>query len=147
MRTPEQLSHHPSVERLARVMRSPEAARREKHLRQAFTDDGRLRADMLSGQLPSEHLPGGDGIETVGIVVATLTYGSISAQTCFAHTVTVDGARENDAVVLGMPSAWIANLSATGFVSADDTVSVRLCNPTTAGIVGGTFDCKVVVMR
>jgi len=59
---------------------------------------------------------------------ATLDFGSISANTEAELTMTVTGATTGKAVVLGPPSSWESDLTATGFVSAADTVTIRVHN-------------------
>lgn len=65
---------------------------------------------------------------------ATLDFPSIAAQTCAELTITVTGAAVGSAVSVGPPAALEAGLSATGYVSATSTVTVRLCNVTTGAI-------------
>lgn len=61
---------------------------------------------------------------------ASLDFGVLAANSCSALTMTVTGAADGDTVSLGVPNA-LASASSTltwsGFVSAADTVSVRLC--------------------
>jgi len=68
------------------------------------------------------------------LLKANLTIPSIAAQTCTDVAVTLTGAKVNDAVSIGPPSGLEANLSVCGFVSAADTVKIRLCNPTGSAI-------------
>lgn len=65
---------------------------------------------------------------------ATLDFPNILAQTCAELTITVTGAVVGDAVRLGPPSTIEANLSWNGYVSAADTVTVRVCNPSAGAI-------------
>lgn len=66
---------------------------------------------------------------------ATLDFGSTASGACSELTITVAGAVANDTVTLGPPAAIEAGLTWSGFVSAADTVTVRVCNPT-----GGAID-------
>ena len=68
---------------------------------------------------------------TVQIDVPNITAGSIAT-----FTIPVMGAKadEQQAVVLAPPSAIEAGLMWTGFVSADDVVTVRLHNTTGGGV-------------
>jgi hypothetical protein len=78
---------------------------------------------------------------------ATVDVASISAGAIATFTITVKGAKadEEHAVALAPPSAIEAGLMWSGFVSADDTVTVRLHN-TTGGAVNpasATWGCRV----
>lgn len=66
---------------------------------------------------------------------ATLTYTSISAQTCQEQTLTVNGATAGKGAFFS-PAATLGNtnLSWSAWVSASATISVRVCNPTTGAI-------------
>ncbi len=66
---------------------------------------------------------------------ATLDFGSTASGACSELTIAVSGAAANDTVTLGAPAAIEAGLTWSGFVSAADTVTVRVCNPT-----GGAID-------
>jgi hypothetical protein len=61
---------------------------------------------------------------------ASLDFPIIGANDCETLTLTVTGAADGDVVTLGVPNA-LASASSTltffGWVSADDTVSVRVC--------------------
>lgn len=56
----------------------------------------------------------------------TVNVGNITAGTYEAFTITVEGAKAGMTVELGPPAAIEAGLTWSGFVSADDTVTVRL---------------------
>lgn len=83
-------------------------------------DSGESEFNSLCYSIP-EHLPA---------VQATLDFSSISAGAIGTATVSVDGAAGGDLVVLGPPSSIEAGLMWAGFVSADDTVTIRLHNTT-----------------
>ena len=78
----------------------------------------------------------GEGGDTATIVrhlsaVAALDF-RLPASSCQDLTLRVEGAgTSGDTVAVGAPSTLGADLSVTGFVSGPDTVTVRLCNPTT----------------
>jgi hypothetical protein len=66
---------------------------------------------------------------------ATLTFTSIAAQTCQEQNLTVAGAIAGKGAFFSPAgSLGSANLSWSSWVSAPDTVSIRVCNPTTAEI-------------
>ena len=66
---------------------------------------------------------------------ATLTYTAIAAQTCQEQNVTVAGAASTG-VATASPAASLGNvnLSWSAWVSAANTVSVRVCNPSAGSI-------------
>jgi hypothetical protein len=76
---------------------------------------------------------------------ATLDFGSIAAQDDLELTITVTGASVGDAVALGPPAALESGLAATGYVSAADTVTVRLVNGTAGAIDPASATWKVLV--
>lgn len=63
-------------------------------------------------------------LKLVGSVAVNV--GNITAATNQTFTITVEGARAGMTVELGPPAAIEANLWWDGFVSANDTVTVRL---------------------
>lgn len=78
---------------------------------------------------------------------ATLDFPSIPAQDTAELTITVTGAAVGDAVLLGPPSTFIADLSATGYVSATNTVTVRLANPTAAAIDPASATWRATIVK
>lgn len=69
--------------------------------------------------------------EALPAVQATLDFGSTAQSAISTATVTVDGAAPGDLVTLGPPSTIEAGFVWSGFVSADDTVTIRLAKITT----------------
>jgi len=59
---------------------------------------------------------------------ASLTFGAIASNGIASQTVTVTGATAGQSVMLGPPAAIEASLTWSGFVSATDTVTIRLHN-------------------
>lgn len=88
---------------------------------------------------PSPDLP------TALTATATLDFGSINAGLAADLTITVTGAAVGDAVALGVPAAFEAGLTAFGFVSAANTVTVRVVNNTAGAVdaASGTFRATV----
>lgn len=77
---------------------------------------------------------------------ATVDLGSIAAGAIATFTITVTGAAAGDTVYVGPPSTIEAGLTWCAFVSAADTVTVRVHN-TTAGAIdpaSATWKAKVV---
>lgn len=76
----------------------------------------------------------------------TIDYGSIAAGAVGTGTVTVTGAVVGDAVAVGVPSTFNTGLLAFGFVSAADTVTIRVFNGTGSPVdpASGTFRATVI---
>ena len=64
----------------------------------------------------------------------SLSFGTVATNDCSTLTVTVTGAALGDAVIVAPGFDFTYKLSITGYVSAADTVAVKLCNPTGSGI-------------
>lgn len=66
----------------------------------------------------------------------SITFGTVAANTCNTGTITLTGAADGDSVYIGMPNA-VASASSTlvwsGWVSAANTVTVRLCQTAAQG--------------
>lgn len=65
---------------------------------------------------------------------ATLDFPSIAASVCADLTVTVESAEVGDRVIASAPAALATGLAVYAFVTADDTVTIRLCNVTAGAI-------------
>lgn len=83
---------------------------------------------------------------------ATLDFPSIAAQTATAITfasltITVTGAATGDAVLLGPPSTTNAGLIWEGYVSATNTVTIRLGNCTNAAIDPASATWRATVVK
>ena len=78
---------------------------------------------------------------------ASIDFASISAGAVGTQSVTVTGAKTGDVVALGPPSGINANLIWSGYVSAADTVTIRLYNPTGGAIDPASATWKVVVFQ
>lgn len=77
----------------------------------------------------------------------TLDFPSISAQSHQDLTVTVTGAEEYDKVLISPPSSITAGVNYLGFISADDTVTVRAINYTSGAIDPASAVFRVTVLK
>lgn len=78
---------------------------------------------------------------------ATLDFASIAAGAIGELTITVTGAVVGDTVTLGPPAAIEAGLNWSGFVSAADTVKIRLHNVTASAIDPVSASWKAAIVR
>ncbi len=87
---------------------------------------------------------GGTALQKILSATATLDFPSTAAQTSSDLTIGVTGAAVGDVVSLGTP-VQVANCSFSAFVSAADTVTVRLNNYSAGAIdpTSGTFRVQV----
>jgi hypothetical protein len=76
----------------------------------------------------------------------TLTFGTVSAQTCAERSVTVQGIASGDPSQ-ATPSATLGNvnLNWSSWISADSTLMIRVCNPSTASITPNAVAWNYVV--
>lgn len=77
---------------------------------------------------------------------ATLTYTLIATNTSQDQTLTVAGAAVGDLILVGAP-VLVAGLTVTTFVSAANTVTVRLHNATGGGITPGALVFNVALFK
>jgi hypothetical protein len=77
---------------------------------------------------------------------STLDFGSIAAQACAILTITATGAAANNPVAPSWPVALEAGLTGLMHITADNTVTVRLCNVTASAIdpAGQTFAGRII---
>ncbi|MBP2704404.1 hypothetical protein JOL79_11325 [Microbispora sp. RL4-1S] len=78
---------------------------------------------------------------------ATLDFPSISAGTVATLTITVAGAAAGDRVAVGAPTTVNASLMWCAHVSAANTVTIRLYNPTGGSIDPSSATWKVSVFQ
>jgi hypothetical protein len=78
---------------------------------------------------------------------ATLDFPSISSNHSEELTITVTGASTGDVVMLGAPAAIESNLTWCGYVSAADTVTVRLHNSSGGAIDPASATWKATVIN
>ncbi|HWQ03152.1 MAG TPA: hypothetical protein VNL38_01610, partial [Candidatus Nitrosotenuis sp.] len=77
---------------------------------------------------------------------AALDFGSIAAQSCAELTITASGAAADNAVAPSWPAALEAGLTGIMYVSASNTITVRLCNVTAAAVdpASRTFAGRII---
>ena len=85
-------------------------------------------------------------LAAVAMGTATLDFPSIAAGASAELTITVTGAAVGHAVSIGPPSTLNAGLQVTGFVSATNTVTVRLLNSTGSAVDPASATWKAVVV-
>ena len=100
----------------------------------------------------TEGLTVGQGGDTATIIrhlsAAAILDFSLPASSCQDLSILVEGASTSgDTVAVGAPSTLGAGVSVTGFVSAPDQVTVRLCNPTTQSLDPSAEDFRVDVWQ
>jgi hypothetical protein len=78
---------------------------------------------------------------------ATLDFPSIAANGQQELTITVTGAVTGDAVMLGAPAAIEAGLQWSGWVSAADTVKIRVTNETAGAIDPASATWRATVVK
>lgn len=78
---------------------------------------------------------------------ATLDFPSINAGATAELTMTVTGATVGDAVFMGAPSTFNAGLTISAFVSATNTVTVRVFNGTAGAINPASSVFRAVIAR
>lgn len=76
----------------------------------------------------------------------SLVFGAIAQSSCATQNITAPGAAAGDRVVAGYPATLPDGLTGVMFVSATDTVTVRLCKITagSADVTGLTFTYQII---
>jgi len=78
---------------------------------------------------------------------SSLTFGSVATGACSTdQTFTLTGATTGKSVSLGLPSTFPAGFLANAFVSAADTIKVRVCNSSgsSGGVSASTYRATVI---
>lgn len=86
-------------------------------------------------------------VPTYLTATAALNFGSIPANTCSELTITLTGAAVGDAVIPSYPNAMEAGLLGNMFVSATNTVTVRLCKVTTGSVDPADANFTATIVR
>lgn len=113
---------------------------------------GNLSSDSINQNMSFNNLilGGGTAISKVLSATSVQDLGNIVANSCLDSTgITVTGAVDGDVVQVGVLAAVAATagLQFTAYVSAADTVKVRACNETVAGIDPASTTYRVAVTR
>lgn len=108
---------------------------RNGHL--AWTDGARARYPERAAMIPS--LPGS--------VSLTWNPGTISANTSVSTTTTLNGAAFGDAVLVGVPYALGAGVTASASVSNTNTIRLTLHNGSGSGVTLGSGTWKLYLIR
>jgi hypothetical protein len=90
---------------------------------------------------------GAMGLKAALTATAALNFPNIVTLTSQELTITVTGAAVGDSVVLGPPAAIEANLTWAGYVSAADTVTIRVSNPTAGDINPASATWRATVLK
>jgi hypothetical protein len=78
----------------------------------------------------------------------SINFASIAAQTCGANTIVCTGGIASDPVIPRWPVSGLnTGLAGMMWVTAADTVTVRLCNVTTGAIDPGAMDFGASILR
>lgn len=77
----------------------------------------------------------------------TLTYTSINSNVSQDQTATVSGASLGDIVLVAPTTALVAGLTLTAFVSAANTVTVRIHNATAGSVTPGALTFNILVLK
>ena len=90
-----------------------------------------------------------DGVALLGILSGTSTFAAVSltATQSSDRTIPLPGARAGDGVLLGLPSGLSAGVAIHGFVSADNIVTVRFSNVSTAAANQTAQPVRATVFR
>lgn len=88
---------------------------------------------------------GGGGGTGVGRFSGVIDFPSIPDGACSAQTFTATGTATSDVVTVGWPSALNAGLVGNMFVSASNTITVRLCNLSGAAIDPASLTYKATL--
>ncbi len=88
------------------------------------------------------------GVDTsILMASAALDFASVNDGVQADLTIAVPGAAVNDTVELGLPAAPAAGLSFNAFVSAADTVTVRITNASGGAVNAASATYRVVVRK
>lgn len=85
-------------------------------------------------------------ISAVYANTASLTFGAVASNGVAEQTITVTGAAAGDAVAVGAPAALETGLTFSAYVSAANTVTVRLHNNTAGPVTPAVATWRAVVL-
>jgi hypothetical protein len=97
------------------------------------------------------------GVKRVGIDTATvptfltasanIDFGAVSQDACLEQTIALPGAATGDSVAPGWPHTFEAGLVGTMFVSAQNTVTVRVCKLTAGAVDPAQQNFRATIVR
>lgn len=85
-------------------------------------------------------------ISSIYTNTASLTFGAIASNGVAEQTITVTGAATGDTVVAGAPAALESGLTFSAFVSAANTVKIRLHNNTGGSVTPAVATWRATVL-
>ena len=86
-------------------------------------------------------------VPTYLTATASLSFGSIAQASCAQLTFALTGANPGDSIAPGWPSTIEAGLAGSMFVSASNTVAVRLCNLSGSALTPAAQTFRASVIR
>jgi hypothetical protein len=86
-------------------------------------------------------------VPTYLTATASLSFGSIAQASCGQLTFALTGANPGDSIAPGWPSSIEAGLAGSMFVSASNTVAVRLCNLSGSSLTPAAQTFRASVIR
>jgi hypothetical protein len=86
-------------------------------------------------------------VPTYLTVTSSLSFGSIAQASCAQLTFALTGANPGDSIAPGWPSTIEAGLAGSMFVSASNTVAVRLCNLSGSSLTPAAQTFRASVIR
>jgi hypothetical protein len=104
---------------------------------------GLINVGLFASSTTYGVLPG--SAETLA-ALATIDYGTLTANTSSASNVTVTGATTGDTVLIGLPSVVSAGIIVQGVVFAANTVCMTAINATTASRTIGSAAYRITVI-
>lgn len=79
--------------------------------------------------------------------LANVDFANVAAQTCVEENIAFTGAAIGNAIAAGWPSPFGAGLLGTMWVSAANTVTIRLCNVSGTAIDPAPADFRITIVR
>ena len=115
----------------------------------SLTDANTLTVTFASAQSGScvVNATGAGTAYTYLTATSSLSFGSIAQASCAQLTFALTGANPGDSIAPGWPSSIEAGLAGSMFVSASDTVTVRLCNLSGSSLTPAAQTFRASIIR